>query len=118
MNPKLFFIRQQEGGVESHRWLFLTENGNFTYSEFYPNLAVMMTNCIDTLQRTLLTDDIIFEYMRPGIIQMLQKVAASRYHNTVNYFDECFNENHEPGCTCEGLRDLEEVNRMGVVGPL
>ena len=112
MNPKLFFIRQQEGGVESHRWMFMTEKGHFTYSEFYDNKASMVTNCVDTLQRTLLMDDIIFENMRPGMVSMLKKVAASRYHDTVNYFDECFNENHDPGCTCEGLRKLEEVEYL------
>lgn len=112
MNPKLFFIRQQEGGVESHRWLFLTENGNFTYSEFYDNKASMVTNCVDTLQRTLLMEDIIFEDMRPGMISMLRKVASNRYHNEVNYFDECFNESHDPGCTCEGLRKLDEAEHL------
>ena len=112
MNPKLFFIRQQEGGVESHRWMFLTENGSFTYSEFYGNKAAMVTDCVDTLQRTLLTDDIIFEDMKPGMVHMLQKVAASRYHDTVNYFDECNNDSHEPGCNCQGRRDLAETGQL------
>lgn len=112
MNPKLFFIRQQEDGVESHRWIFFTDSGNFTYSEFYGNKAAMVTDCIDTLQRTLLIDDIIFEDMKPGMVQMLQKVAASRYHDTVNYFDECNQETHMPGCMCEGRQNLAEVEKL------
>lgn len=112
MNPKLFFIRQQEGGVESHRWLFMTTNGVITYSEFYANKAAMVSDCVDTLQRTLLTDDIIFEYMRPGMVNMLKEVAASRYHNAVNYFDECNQESHIPGCMCEGRQSLSEAETL------
>lgn len=112
MSGKLFFIKQKTEGLEQHRWILYRSNDTLEYSDFYPNKAATISNCIDTIQTSLL-DDVIFENMTTGMVSLITNAVRNRYGDKgVNYFDECSEDSHEPGCMCQGKRTLEETEEL------
>lgn len=112
MSERLFFIKNTEHGLTQHRWLLFKADGTFEFSEFFANKASMVKDCVNTFKLQLVGTGFIFEDMSPGMVSFIQKAVTNRYKRGVNYFDECSDDSHEPGCSCQGKRDLEETEEL------